>query len=59
MIWNCYRNFNCKDFGRCIDWLRRAAQSLYRISGHPEVFTALIIIIIIISICYFLFSNSL
>ena len=30
----------CKDFGRCIDWLRLAAQSLYSISGHPEVFTA-------------------
>ena len=40
MISNCYRYFNCKDFGRCIDWLRFAAQSLYRISGHPEVFTA-------------------
>ena len=44
MIWNCYRNFNCKHFGRCIDWLRLAAQSLYRVSGHPEVFTAIIII---------------
>ena len=33
-------DFNCKDFGHCIDWLRLAAQSLYRISGHPEVFTA-------------------
>ena len=42
MIWNCYKNFNCKDFGHCIDWLRLAAQSLYRISGHPEVFTAII-----------------
>ena len=30
------------DFGRCIDWLRLAAQSLFRISGHPEVFTAII-----------------
>ena len=38
-------DFNCKDFGRCIDWLRLAAQSLFRISGHPEVFTAIIIII--------------
>ena len=38
-------DFNCKDFGRRIDWLRLAAQSLYRISGHPEVFTAIIIII--------------
>ena len=47
MIWNCHRNFNCKDFGRCVDWLRLAAQSLYRISGHPEVFTAIIIIIIL------------
>ena len=37
-------DFNCKDFGRCIDWLRLAAQSLYRISEHPEVFTAIIII---------------
>ena len=46
MIWNCYRNFNCKDFGRCIDWLWLAAQSLHRISGHPEVFTAIIIVII-------------
>ena len=40
MIWNCYRNFNCKDFGRCIDSLRLAAQSLYRISGHPQESTA-------------------
>ena len=40
MIWNCYRNFYCKDFGHCIDWLQLAAQSLYRIFGHPEVFTA-------------------
>ena len=31
-------DFNCKDFGRCIDWLRLAAQSLFRISGHPKVF---------------------
>ena len=38
-------DFNCKDFGRCIiDWLQLAAQSLFRISGHPEVFTAIIII---------------
>ena len=37
-------DFNCKDFCRCIDWLRLAAQSLFRISGHPEVFTAIIII---------------
>ena len=37
-------DFNCKDFGRCIDWLRLAAQSLFRISEHPEVFTAIIII---------------
>ena len=43
--------FNCKDFGRCVDWLRLAPQSLYRISGHPEVFTAIIIIIIIIDSC--------
>ena len=35
-------DFNCKDFGRCIDWLRLAAQSLFRITGHPEVFTAII-----------------
>ena len=35
-------DFKCKDFGRCIDWLRLAAQSLYRTSGHPEVFTAII-----------------
>ena len=39
-------DFNSKDFGRCIDWLRLAAQSLFRISGHPEVFTAIIIIVI-------------
>ena len=38
---------NIKDFGRCIDWLLLASQSLYRISGHPEVFTAIILIIII------------
>ena len=38
-------DFNCKDFGRCIDLLPLAAQPLYRISGHPEVFTAIIIII--------------
>ena len=37
-------DFNCKDFGRCIDRLRLAAHSLI-ISGHPEVFTAIIIII--------------
>ena len=30
-------DFNSKDFGRCIDWLQLAAQSLFRISGHPEV----------------------
>ena len=30
-------DFNCKDFGGCIDWLRLAAQSLFRISGHPEL----------------------
>ena len=40
--------FNCMDFGRYIDWLRLAAQSLFKISGHPEVFTAIIILIIII-----------
>ena len=39
-------DFNCKDFNRCIDWLQLAAQSLFRISGHPEVFTAIIIMII-------------
>ena len=33
--------FNCMDFGRYIDWLRLAAQSLFKISGHPEVFTAI------------------
>ena len=43
-------DFNCKDFGRCIDWLRLAAQSLFRISGHPEVFTAIVIIIMKISL---------
>ena len=37
-------DFNCKDFGRCIDWLRLAAQSMFRISGHPELFTAVTII---------------
>ena len=37
-------DFNGKDFGRCIDCLRLAAQSLFRISGHSEVFTAIIII---------------
>ena len=39
-------DFNCNDFGRCIDWLWLAAQSLFRISGPPEVLTAIIIIII-------------
>ena len=57
MIWNCSRNFNCKDFGCCIDWLRLATQSLYRISGHPEVLTAIIIIIIIIIIKKWKFSG--
>ena len=38
-------DFNCKDFGRCIDWLRLAAQSLFRISGHAEVFNSIIIIL--------------
>ena len=37
--------FNCMDFGRYIDWLRLAAQSLFKISGHPEVFTAIMIIV--------------
>ena len=37
-------DFNCKDFGRCIDWLRLAAQSLFRISGHPQKFFTAIII---------------
>ena len=36
-------DFNCKDFGRCIDWLRLAAQSLLRICGHPEAFIAIMI----------------
>ena len=35
-------DFNCKNFGHCIDWLQLAAQSLFKISGHPEVFTAII-----------------
>ena len=38
--------FNCMDFGRYIERLRLAAQSLFKISGHPEVLTAIIIIII-------------
>ena len=54
-------DFNCKDFGHGIDWLRLAAQSLFRISGHLEVFTATIIIIIIIdndnSMYYFYVSG--
>ena len=29
MIRNCHGNFNGKDFGRCIDWPRLAAQSLF------------------------------
>ena len=41
---------NCMDFGRYVEWLRLAAQSLFKISGHPEVFTAIIIIITIIII---------
>ena len=45
-------DFNCKDFGRCIDWLRLAAQSLFRISGHPEVFTAIIMGVILITTSY-------
>ena len=39
---DCKYGLYSKDFGRCIDWLRLAAQSLFRISGHPEVFTAII-----------------
>ena len=42
--------FNCMNFGRYINWLRLATQSLFLISGHPEVFTAIIIIKIIIII---------
>ena len=41
-------DFNGKDFGCCIDCLRLATQSLFRISGHREVFTAIIVVIIII-----------